>query len=354
MAVPSSLTVNYDAVLSTTMFNMQGPLQDEISTSNALLFKIMGNANAWKGESDLGDRWGVPLMYELGSADSYSGYDILDTTPMDGITTAFFDWRQFSAQVAISGIEEKKNSGSETKILSLLESKIKQATMGIQDKFGRALLHGNGINVAAQITTAYTSPNNASVFIDPLPSLVRYDPTTSTVIGNINQSTNVWWRNQTKNFTGVSTYAGFLKGLRNLYNNCSKGPGGSPDLHVLEQQTYELYESALAAAHQNPSYQSADIPFENIAFKGKPCVWDEFVPDVGTGSTTITKGTWFMLNTKFWGGRYHPATNFAAGPFIKPENQDAKVSQILWLGSFGVSNRRKQGVGGNIDLTIAA
>jgi hypothetical protein len=354
VAIPSSLTLNYDAILSTTLFNLQGTLEDEISTSNAFLFKVMKNKNAWKSESDLGDRWGVPLMYDLGNADSYSGYDILDTTPTDGITTAFYDWRQMSVPVSISGLDEKKNSGSETKILNLLEAKIKQATMGIQDLFGKSLLQGNGPNSATAINTAYTSPNNASVFIDPLPLLIKYDPTTSTTIGNINQSTHTWWRNQKKDFTGVSTYAGFLKGLRNLYNNCMKGPGGGPDLHVLEQQTYELYEAALAAAHQNPSYQSADIPFDNIAFKGKPATWDEFVPDVHTGSTAITVGTWFMINTKYWGGRYHSATNFASTPFQRPENQDAKVAQILWLGSFGVSNRRKQGVGGNITLSIAS
>lgn len=34
--------------------------------------------------------------------------------------------------------------------------------------------------------------------------------------------------------------------------------------------------------------------------------------------------------------------------------QDAKTAHILWLGALGVSNRRKQGVGGGIDETIAA
>jgi hypothetical protein len=61
-----------------------------------------------------------------------------------------------------------------------------------------------------------------------------------------------------------------------------------------------------------------------------------------------------MLNTKFWGVRVDKETNFAPTPFIKPENQDAKTAHILWLGALGVSNRRKQGVGGKIDETIAA
>jgi len=61
-----------------------------------------------------------------------------------------------------------------------------------------------------------------------------------------------------------------------------------------------------------------------------------------------------MLNTKFWGVRVDKETNFAPTPFIKPENQDAKTAHILWLGAIGLSNRRKQGIMGKIDETIAA
>jgi hypothetical protein len=79
----------------------------------------------------------------------------------------------------------------------------------------------------------------------------------------------------------------------------------------------------------------ADIPFDNVAFYGKPVTWDEFVPDAGDGTVTQTKGSWYMLNTKFWGVRVDKETNFAPTPFIKPENQDAKTAHILWLGALG-------------------
>jgi hypothetical protein len=348
---PSSLTLNYDAVLSTTLFNYRKTLEDAISTSNALLFFLMKkNKGGYKTISDIGDRMAMPLMYELGNADSYSGYDVLDTTPADGITTAFFNWAQGSVPISISGLEEKKNRG-EAKIIDLLEAKTKQAELGLQEFFNKRLLYGAG---GSTITTPYVSAFNGSVFIDPIPLHVKYDPTTSTVVGNINQQTNVWWRNQTKDFTNATTFVKFLAYLRNLRNNCSKGPGGPPDLHITTQGTEELYEAALAAAHRNPSYQVADIPFDNVAFYGKPVCWDEFVPDAANGTVTQTKGSWYMLNTKFWGVRVDKETNFAPTPFVKPNDQDAKTSHILWLGGVGVSNRRKQGVGGNIDETIAA
>lgn len=349
---PSSLTLQYNDLLSTTLFNYRKTLYDNISKTNAVLWYLRNKVeNGYKIITDIGDRMQVPLMYELGTADSYSGYDQLDVTPMDGITSAFWEWRQAAVPIAISNLEKKKNKGK-ARILSLLEAKTKQAEMGIQEFFNKRLLVGAG---GSTITTAYSSSINGSSFIDPLPKLVAYDPTASVVVGNINGATHTWWRNQTKN-SGATTYAGFLKELRQLRILCSRGPGGSPNMHVLNEDVYTLYETALAAAHRNPSYQKADIPFDNILFYGAPATHDELVPDVanGTEASLNTSGTWWMLNMKFMEIQVDSDTNFAPTEFQKPENQDAEVAHILWLGGIGMSNRRKHGVAGSIDTTIAS
>lgn len=348
-----SLTTEYNALLSTTLFNYHRTLMDNISKTNVLLHQLMHVVEGgWELVDDIGDRMQVPLMYELGNADSYSGYDPLDVTPMDGITSAFWEWRQCSVPIAISSLERKKNKGR-ARILNLLESKTKQAEMGIHEFFNRRFLVGAG---GSTITTAYVSPVNGSSFIDPLPLLIMGNPTSSTVIGSVNQSTNSWWQNQFFDFDAATTFAGFLRELRKLRVRCNRGPGGTPDLHMVDENVYSFYETALAAAHQNPSYQKADIPFENIAFYGKPVVYDERVPDVGAGSETVTaaSGTWFMINSKFFKVKVDSETNFAPTPFQKPENQDAQTAHILWLGGVGVSNRRKHGVGFDIDTTIAS
>ncbi len=347
----TSLTLSYDAVLSTTLFNYRRTLEDAISTANAFLYYIMKKSKGgYKKVSDLGDRMAMPLMYELGNADSYSGYDVLNVQPADGLTMAFYQWAQAAVPISISGLERKKNRG-EAKILDLLETKTKQAEMGLQEFFNKRLLQGAG---GSSITSAYTSSINGSTFVDPLALQVAFDPTTSTSVGNINQLTNTWWRNQTATGNSDTTFALLLKKLRHLRNDCSKGPGGPPDLHATTQGTAELYEAALAAAHRNPSYQVADIPFDNVGFYGKPVTWDEYMPDFYSGTVTQTKGTWVMLNTKFWGIRVDKETNFAPTKFTTPENQDAMTAHILWLGSVGLSNRRKQGVYGRIDETIAS
>jgi len=349
-AIPSSLTLNYDAVLASTLFKYRKTLENQISSGNKFFYFIKKQGN-WKKTASLGDRLGIPLMYEQGQADSYSGYDQLDTTPMDGLTMGFFDWRQASVPIAISGIEEKKNTG-EAQILDLFKVKIKQAQLGLEEFFAKAFLQGAG---GTSIVTPYTSAMNGSVFIDPLPLLVKYDPTSNTSIGNINQLTHTWWANQYK-ASGGSTFAAFEAELRHMFNNCSKGIGGPPKFHLVDQSVFEVYEAALASRHYNTSYRDADLPFDNIKFRGGPVVWDEFVPDVANGSTTqsTSSGTWYMLNPEFMGLTIHSGTDFVPTPFQKPENQDAKVAHILVICSAWISNRRKLGVVGSIDTTLTS
>ena len=349
---PSTLSLSYDAVLSTTFFNWSKTLHDTVSKSNYFFYHLMKEAeDSWELIDDLGDRAAFPLMYEIGTADSYSGYDPLDVTPTDGITTAFYEWRQASVPVSISGLEEEKNSG-EARMISLLKAKTKQAELGIHDFMNKSLLQGNG---GSSITSPYTSAANGSQFVDPLPLLIKYDPTTATTVGNIPQGTYSWWRNKTYNSTS-STYKAFLKELRKLHRDVCKGPGGKPTMHLADEDSFGLYEAALADMHRNTSYQRADIPFDNVLFRGKPVTWDEYVPDVQGGSATqsTASGTWWMLNTEFWKMKVNRRRNFVATTFQKPENGDSRVGHVLFMGAAVCGNRRKQGVMGGIDTTTAA
>jgi hypothetical protein len=354
MASPSSLTLPYDAVLSTTLFNVRKVLEDAISTSNAFMFMLMRRQDGgYRTVNEIGERCQIPLMYGLGSADFYDSYDQLDTTPVEDITSAFFDWRQMAVPISISRKEERMNSG-EARIINLLKGKTKQALLGIQELFNKATLQGDGINTATSVTTAYSSPTLGATGVDPIGLLIDYVPTSGTV-GNLNRATYSWWRNQTKT-SSASSFSGFLTELRNLNNSCSKGPGGMPKLHLADQSTFEVYEAALAAQHRNPSYQKADIPYDSIGFRGKPVVWDEFVINA-SGETTVqstSAGTWYMINTEFFQVNVDAQTNFINTGFQRPINQDAKVAHILWLGCVTCSNCRKQGVMGSIDTTITS
>jgi len=355
MPAPSSLTLDWNALLTTTLMKQSATIADNISASNYLFYRLR-EVGAFKETADLGERYKVNLMYGLAQTTTYAGYDTLPVDPVDGVTAAFFDWRNIAAAVTISGDEKRKNRGA-AQIVSLLETKVEQARTSMTEFWGRAFLQGNGINAPTAIETAYVDPVNGSAFVDPLPLLVKFDPTTSTTVGNINQSTYSWWRNVKLNDTST-TFAGFRKNLRQTYNNCGKGGGGGkrfPDIHITDQATAEFYEEMLTFFYRNTT-QRADIPFRNVTFNDGIVVWDENVPDVANGTTTqsATSGTWYMINSAFIDFMTDSQTNFRARPTVEPANQDASVSQILWTGAVGVKARRKHGVIGSIDTTITS
>ena len=177
----TSETRTYNALLSTTLENWARGISDEITTS-MFFYYMLKRSRSWVGVSALGERCKFSLRYRNGTADSYSNYDPLPTTPMDGITAAFFNWSQMAVPVSISGLEKRQNAG-EFQQLDLLEQKSAQAMDGIMELFGRAAIQGNGVNSATAIATAYTSTLNGSVFVAPLPLLVGQTPTAGTIGG---------------------------------------------------------------------------------------------------------------------------------------------------------------------------
>ncbi len=357
MPSPSVLSLDFTALLTSTLMKQSKTLADNISQSNYFFYRLK-ELGKIKETADLGERLKVNLMYALAPTSTYAGYDALPVDPVDGLTAAFFDWRNAVTPISISGDEKAKNRGSAVQIISLMEAKVEQARTSITEFWGKAFLQGNGINNPTDILTPYTDTGNGSLFIDPLPKLVDYDPTASRTVGNINQATSSWWRNQF-DAQGGTTFAGFRKELRNLFNNCGKGGGGGkrfPDIHLVDQSTSEFYEEMLTFFYRNTSSARADIPFDNAAFKGYPVTWDENVPDVANGTTvqSATSGTWYMLNSTYFDIMADSQTNFRARPAVEPANQDASISQILWRGCASVSNRRKHGVMGSIDTTISS
>ena len=360
-SAPQSNTVNYDALLSTTLMAYRPTLVDNIFKSNAFLAAL----KKYDGISyqDGGERVQVPLMYEQNDTfRSYSGYSQLVVKPQDGITSAFYPWTEIGGTITISRREERQNSG-EAALLNLLESKVKQAEMSLKAAVNLQLIQGT-------VSSATFVPGNATLDLLPLGYFLRYapntDPTTGGNVGGIAAATYSWWRPMMANFattvaTGhqfglaVTTYAGLKVGMYRLYNYCSRGADGSaPNLILTNQETYETYENALDTQKQYMDESLATMGFTNIKMKGATMVWDELVPDLYTGTAALTVGTAFFLNTQFYKLYIDKQTDFVTTPFVEPENQTAKTAKVLFMGQAAVSNPRKLGMASRISLTIAA
>ena len=359
---PSTNTVYYDALLSTTLdaYMQGGTMFDNIFKDSAFL--ALMRLNDGVDHQDGGERIRAPLMYQTNSTvKSYSGTDTLDTTIQDGMTTAFYEWAEIGGTISISRKEERQNSGEAAKI-GLLKSKIKQAEMSMFETLNQQLVQGT-------VSSATFVPGNDTKDLNPLGYFLRKlnatDPTTGGNVGNIAGADFDWWRHKTAAFDGtadtgnafdlnVSTYKGLVVALRRLYNHCSRGSGGSPDIALMDQNTFETYENALDEKVRYTNTNLADMGFDNIKLRGATCIWDEQVPDVDNGTVAVTSGSVFMLNSRFYNLIIDAETDIITTPFVEPENQTVRTAKILFMGNAAVSNMRKHGVGYAINQDIVS
>jgi len=362
-AIPSSLTDNYDALLTTTLRNMQPTLRNNITRGSRFI--------AWldsKGRFrsvDGGERIQVPLMHaQNGTADIYQGYGVLDTTPQDGITSAFYDWAQLSVSISISRKEERQNSGASKKI-DLLKAKTMQAEASIKELLNNCIVAGRITASAAsgQFLARIGRLDTSASGPLPLAALIDTNKTRSVSIGNINGNTYSFWRNQATSST-ATTFAGLKLEMNGIYNDTSKGTGGSPDLIISDQKGWETYWGALSSLERyyRDDAKTVDVlgGSEALAFRGATMIWDEVVPDTETNAEVVdaigthTVSTMFFINTETMEFITDSGTDFITTPFVSPTNQDAKTAKILWMGCLGVNQRRKNGVLYGISKSITS
>jgi len=367
MSVPSTLTDPYGALLTTTLRNMQPKIHDNISRGNRFLayLDMRGRKRTVNG----GERIKVGLMHALNStADIYSGYGVLDTTPQDGITSAFFDWAQLSVSIAISRKEERQNSG-QSQAISLLQTKIEQAEASAKELLNNCVVAGritSSANLGQFFARIGRLDSGASGPL-PLAALIDSNASRSVSIGNINGNTHAFWRNQAQSST-ATTFAGYKQELNNVYNDCSKGQGGFPDLLLGDQVAWEQYFNSL---QNQERYMVTDKRVVDVLggmnggddllkFRGATFIWDEVVPDTETNAEvvdaigTVSTSTVFFINSAGWEYVVDAETDWITTPMVRPENQDARVGQMLWMGATCLKNRRKQGVLYGISQSIVS
>jgi len=362
-SAPSTNTIYYDSLLSTTLMAYRKTLYDNIFKDSAFLAALRRFNGVTKQNG--GERIAMPLMYDdNNTVKSYSNYETLDTTPQDGMTTAFYEWKEIAGTISISRKEERQNAG-EGRLIGLLEAKIKQAEMSIRKAINMQLVLGT-------ISSATFVPGNGAKDLYPLGYFLRKDNTTDPTaggnVGNIAGATYSWWRHKTANLnttagTGNSfgfdatTFAGLKLGLRRMYNYAGRGSGGYPNLVLMDQASFETYEQALDVNVRYTDTKMADMGFDTIKLKGATCIWDEYVPNINDGSADpagATDGTAFFLNTEFYKLIIDSETDIVTTPFVEPENQTAKTAKVLFMGNSAVSNMRKLGVLYGIDNTLVA
>jgi len=318
----TSRTLSIDALLATTMDYYRPTMEDVIHQANPFMYWITQGDK--KKKQDGGANILIPVMYAKNSTiRSYSGYDVIDVTPQDGMTVAIYPWRQVAGSISISRIEERKNSGK-SQVISLLKSKIQQAENSMKEDINRQLfLDGTG---------------NGGLDIFGLNLLVEDGASWLSNVAGIDRTVETWWRNNWLSMTGLSFATNGLNYMRTMYNNVSKG-NVHPDLIITGQTVFEYYEKVLAANERFIDTRTGDAGFQNLLFKASVIMYDSYCPTQ----------TMFFLTSDFIDWYVDTETDFITTPFVRPANQDAKVAQILVYGNVCFSNCARQGRIGLID-----
>jgi hypothetical protein len=111
-------------IIATTIQSRSGELADNFTNNNAFLRKLRarGNVKPFSG--------GNVILQEIAytdsttiNANSYSGFEILNTSPNSPISAAQFPITQYAAAVTMSGLEMLQNSGKEA-IIDMMEGRI--------------------------------------------------------------------------------------------------------------------------------------------------------------------------------------------------------------------------------------
>lgn len=302
---------NFDTLLATTLANYRDQLTDNIFTARPLTFHLMDKGRIRM--LDGGTKIVEPLIYGQNSTvGSYSGYDTISLTAQEGISAAEYDWKQYAASIAISGIEEAKNNG-EAAILNLLEAKVMQAEESMREGFNQ-MFFGDGTG-------------NSGKNWNGLGNLIESGNT----VGGINSASgqgNDWWRSYEENTAGALT----LAQMSTAYNSVSVG-NDHPDMVLTTQTLFEKYESLLQPQLRYTDTKTADAGFQNLLFKAAPVTYDAHAP----------AGTVFFLNSKYLTLVGHSGKWFSQTEFVRPENLDARYALIMCYGNLTCRNRAKQG-----------
>lgn len=320
MAGEGSPSITWGPLLAATTMEYldSGKLRDQVHKRSPL-WRWLRSKQRIKVLSG-GERIKLPVMYDgSGNFKRYSGLEVLDVTGYDGVTNAFFDWKQAATAVVISGLDKRSNQG-ENRVRDLWKDKMLQAESTLADNLATDA-YSDGTASGSKQTTG-------------LAAMVA-TTTTSGTYADINFGTNTAWRNNV--ITGVGAAAtNLLTNLRTIYNDGLEVAGveGEPDAIFTTQTVAEALEALVQPSIRYVGGQEADL-YAKPVFRNATIYWE----------AKCQSGTLYLLNSNHIFSFVHRDANFSMLPSgtQNPVNQDAFVAPILWQGNMGTNLRAALG-----------
>lgn len=325
-----------DTLFSTTLSLIRKRLADAIFKQNPFTFYMLANGRVKleSGGFDIRE----PIIYQKNpTVMNYSGFDRLNVTPAEEVTSAIYQWKLKAATVSISGEDGVvKNSGPQA-LFSILQTKIKVAEMTLREDLNADLMRRSTLKGSKEF-----------LGLDNFMEQGSYG-----TVGGINGTTYTWWRNKWNN---SGSDAAIFADMRTMYHDCSKG-GMRPDLILCPQDKFERYEQEIVTPDDQGASSDlkvsgmlrftdtrlADVGFDNLKFKGATMMWDEMLEDSTLRPAAQDREIMYFIHSPSLSLTIHRNRNFVMKAFQSPYDQDAQVAQILLAGNLTASNRRNLG-----------
>ncbi len=322
MATPSAV---FTEMVTTTLRHSGTKVTDNVSEHNALLttMKSRGKIKTVSGGYEIQE----PLEYaENGTYQRYSGYDNLNTSASDVLTSAKYEWQQVALHVVASGRELRMNRAKE-QMINLVQARKK-----------------NALNTAANnMSVDIYSDGALTNQINGLANLIQNDG--QGTVGGIDAATYAFWRNQAREATGtnnadnpsVANAIALKADMNKLWLQTVRGKD-KPDLIVASHDFYSLYETGEQQLQRYSDATLAQAGFDNIKYKSAAVIFD----DNANFATTSEK--MYFLNCDYLYLIQHAEAQWTTDDEKKPTNQDAVVIPMYWMGNMACTNRARQGV----------
>ena len=320
----TSTTETWDAAWTLTMRSKRKELTDNFFDAYPTLdmFRSGGALVTDNGGKEVE----VALQYGGNSAQYFSGYDVLNTDAVDGITAAFYPFRYAAVPITINYTEEMENRKSDS-AMKLLAAKTEQSMLTLRDQ----------INSSIYSAQTGKAPLGLQDLIADAPS------SSPTTLGGITISSNTWWQNKANNATADTSfvtinnthfYEGMLR-MSTTWNDVSEGNEQPTNIFTTNGIYADFEEIFEGTGYQRLSSKDAPgVDGRLPSFRGIPVQYDR---DCGTGRM-------YFMNTKYLKMHMQAGMNFAKTPFKEPSNQMAKVGFIVVGLQITTNNRRRQGV----------
>lgn len=270
-----------------------------------------------------GLEWSVVLKKHA-SVGLFEGYDTLANQPINPTSNASLSPASYYATVAISGDEERRNSGNKEKLLDMLKIQMDNAYSTLKeelitDMFGSSTSRGSrntvvGLRAIIDDNNTYANINRSTTGNEDWKAEINE---TAHTIANLKDPTS-------------TSYMPSI--MRSEFGNASHD--GSPNFLVSDVASWNIYQDIYGVQNYRGGAEDAELGFPAVRFQGIVYTFDKYAP----------ANHLFGLNLDRFSFYIYPSTNFTLKEpgWQIPVDQDAKVAHILWSGQLVCDTPREQ------------